>query len=323
MSHNVASGQNACRTAAIFEVKDEIPAIVRWMKKGGAQTLKLTHKLKHGVYKIFNKLGLQSLLAALASIIASIRVGKLCRVSYEGEWVQRFPSCTLVEPRLTLWTPKQIETHNFDLWFHQYLPSEGDTIIDVGAGTGWETLLFSRSVGVSGRVISIEAHPRTFRCLSKMCEKNRLENVTLIQAAVADQEREIQLSDSDEHEGNSIIKVDSGVRVAGTTLDNIFRSLGLSRVDFLKMNIEGAERLALSGMVEVAHKAKNVCISCHDFLADEGGPNELRTKADVISFLKQNGFAVLLRESDGRCTVRDYVYGLNQKLLSNNKVYSD
>ena len=104
--------------------------------------------------------------------------------------------------------------------------------------------------------------------------------------------------------------------MAGTTLDYIFRSLGLSRVDFLKMNIEGAERLALSGMGEMAQKTKNVCISCHDFLANEGGPNELRTKADVIPFLKQNGFAVLLRESDGRCNVRDYVYGLNEKLLS-------
>jgi FkbM family methyltransferase len=195
--------------------------------------------------------------------------------------------------------------------------------VDVGAGTGWETLFFSRRVGRSGRVISIEAHPRIFCCLSKMCEENRLENVTLVQAAVMDQEREVQLSDFDQYEGNRIIAVGSGIRVAGTTLDYIFRSLGLSRVDFLRMNIEGAERLALSSMGEMAQKTKNVCISCHDFLANEGGANELRTKADVISFLKQNGFAVLLRESDGRCTFRDCVYGLNEKVLTNNKAHSD
>jgi FkbM family methyltransferase len=189
--------------------------------------------------------------------------------------------------------------------------------VDVGAGSGWETLFFSRSVGASGRVISIEAHPRTFGCLSKMCQKNRLENVTLIQAAVGDQEREVQISDSDDIEANNIIGVNSGVRVVGTTLDKIYRSLGLSRVSFLKMNIEGAEKLALSGMGEVARNTKHVCISCHDFLADEGRPNWLRTKADVIPFLKQNGFAVLLRESDGRCNVRDCVYGLNQELLNN------
>ena len=116
---------------------------------------------------------------------------------------------------------------------------------------------------------------------------------------------------------------DSGIRVAGMTLDYIFRSQGLSQVDLLKMNIEGAERLALSGMGEMARKTKNVCISCHDFLADLGGPNELRTKADVISYLKQNGFTVVLRESDGRCNVRDYVYGLNTKLLADSQAYAD
>jgi FkbM family methyltransferase len=273
-------------------------------------------KLKHSLYRLLNRSGLRFILGASAATIATVRVGKLCKVSYEGEWVQRFPSCTLVEPRLTLWTPKQIERHTSHLFMYQYFPREGDTVVDVGAGTGWETLFFSRSVGVSGRVISIEAHPRVFRCLSKMRAENRLENVTLVQAAVADQEGEVQLGDSPEHEANSIVGVVSGIRVPCTTLDYILQSLELSRVDFLKMNIEGAERLALSGMGKIARKTKNVCIACHDFLADEGGPNELRTKADVVAFLKQNGFVVSIRESEGDF-LRNYVYGLNERLLTN------
>jgi FkbM family methyltransferase len=288
-------------------------------RKRVGQTLKMRKKLKHSLYKLLNRSGLRFILTASAATIATIRVGKLCKVSYEGEWIQRFPSRTLVEPRLSLWTPKQIERLTSDLFMYQYLPREGDTIVDVGAGTGWETLLFSRSVGMSGRVISIEAHPRVFRCLSKMRAENRLENVTLVQAAVADQEGEVQLSDSPEHEANSIIGVASGIRVACTRLDYIFRSLELSRVDFLKMNIEGAERLALSGMGEMVRKTKNVCIACHDFLANEGGPDELRTKADVIAFLKQNGFVVSLRESEGDF-LRNYVYGLNEKFTNHKAI---
>jgi len=272
----------------------------------------MRNQLKHTLYKLLNRSGLRFILKALAATMATIRVGKLCKVSYEGEWVQRFPSCTLVEPRLTLYTPKQIEGMTSYYFLYQYLPKEGDTIVDVGAGTGWETLLFSRRVGVSGRVISIEAHPIVFRCLSRMRKENRLENVTLVEAAVADKEGEVQLSDSTEHEGNSIIGSVSGIRVPCTTLDYIFRSHKLSRVDFLKMNIEGAERLALPGMGEMLRKTKNVCIGCHDFLADEGGPDELRTKAEVIAFLKQNGFVVSLRESEGDF-MRNYVYGLNEK----------
>ena len=165
---------------------------------------------------------------------------------------------------------------------------------------------------MSGRVISVEAHPKVFRCLSKMCAANGLENVTLVQAAVADRESELQIADSQEHEGNSIIGTASGLRVPCTTLDFLFGSLGLLRVDLLKMNIEGAERLALAGMKEMVKKTRNICISCHDFLADGGGPNELRTKSDVVAFLQQNGFVVSLRESDGRCNVRDFVYGFSQ-----------
>ena len=272
------------------------------------------------MYKLLNRAGFRSILTVSAATFASVRLGRLCTVSYDGEWVHRFPSCTLVEPRLTLWTPEQIERQTSDVFLHRFAPRKGDTIVDVGAGAGWETLFFSRSVGTSGRVISIEAHPRVFRCLSKMRAENRLDNVTLIQAAVADHVGEVQLSDALEHEESSIITGDvSGIRVVCTTLDSIFQSLELRQVDFLKMNIEGAERLALPGMGAMLQKTKNICISCHDFLADEGGPNAFRTKAEVIAFLKQNGFVISLRESDGRCNVRDYVYGVNEKLLASQK----
>jgi FkbM family methyltransferase len=274
-------------------------------------------ELKKSAYKLLNRAGFRSILTVSAATYASVRLGKLCSVSYDGEWVQRFPSCTLVEPTLTLWTPEQIERQTSDVFLHRYLPRAGDTIVDVGAGTGWETLFFSRSVGTLGRVISIEAHPRVFRCLSKMRAENRLDNVTLIQAAVADHDGEVQIGDSLEYEENSIIGEVSGVPVLCTTLDSIFKSLELKQVDFLKMNIEGAERLALPGMGAMLPRTRNICVSCHDFLADEGGASTFRTKAEVIAFLKQNGFVISLRESDGRCNVRDYVYGRNENLLSN------
>ena len=91
-------------------------------RKRPGQTLKMRKKLKHSLYKLLNRSGLRFILTAWAAIIATIRVGKLCKVSYEGEWVQRFPSCTLVEPRLTLYTPKQIEGMTSYYFMYQYLP---------------------------------------------------------------------------------------------------------------------------------------------------------------------------------------------------------
>jgi len=273
-------------------------------------------KLKLRVYRALNSRGLRFILAAMAAIYATVRVRKLCKVSYEGDWVQRFPSGTLVEPRLTLLTLRQIEESSRDLWMYQYVPVEGDIVVDVGAGTGWETLVFSRRVGKSGRIISIEAHPRVFSCLSKMCAVNQLENVTLIQAAILDCERQVLITNFEDHLGNRIIGVDSGRSIMGTTLDQIFGSLQLSRVDLLRMNVEGAEKYALVGMREMIRKTRYVCISCHDFAANEGYPDEMRTKAEVIAFLEQNDFTVLVRESDPRLSVRDYVYGLNRKFVA-------
>src|SRR6188768_4047800 len=61
-----------------------------------SKPLKMRNQLKHTLYKLLNRPGLRFILKALAATMATVRVGKLCKVSYEGEWVQRFPSCTLI-----------------------------------------------------------------------------------------------------------------------------------------------------------------------------------------------------------------------------------
>lgn len=303
----------ACLGMSLFGHRER--EILRKKTARIGEAVEAIRKIKLRAYRAFNRRGLRFILALFASLHASVRVRRLCKVSHKGDWVQRFPSGTLVEPRLTLLTLRQIEDLSRDLWMYQHRPAEGETVLDVGAGTGWETLVFSRHVGKSGRVVSIEAHPRVFSCLSKMCQANELENVVLIHAAITDLQCKVLISDSEDHLGHRIVRVDSGISVAGTTLDQVFRSLQLSLVDLLKMNIEGAERYALDGMREMIQKTKYVCISCHDFVADEGGPEEMRTKARVIAFLKQNDFDVVLRKSDTRLNVRDYVYGINRKVL--------
>ena len=48
---------------------------------------------------------------------------------------------------------------SLDYWTHVYRPQPGDTVIDVGAGIGIDTLALSPLVGSTGRIYSIEAHP--------------------------------------------------------------------------------------------------------------------------------------------------------------------
>jgi FkbM family methyltransferase len=115
--------------------------------------------------------------------------------------------------------------------------------------------------------VAIEAHPLMFRCLQEVCRLNGLSNVTALHAAVAATDHEVLISDSSNYQANTTL-TERGVPVPGRVLDSIGASLGIERIDLLKMNIEGAERAALEGMVRTIEMTRNVAIGCHDVLAD-------------------------------------------------------
>jgi FkbM family methyltransferase len=268
-------------------------------------------KVKFAVYNALDTSGGRFVLASLAAGYATVRTGRLCSVSYDGAWIQKFPTGTIVEPRLTLYTLDEVEGSSRDFWMYAYEPAKGDTVVDVGAGTGWDTLAFSRKVGPGGRVIAIEAHPKTFACLERMCKENRLRNVTLIHAALMDRVCDVHISDAVDHLGNRTVAINEGVSVPGVTLDGICKAFALPRIDLLKMNIEGAEKYAVEGMTEALRAIRHVCISCHDFAAAELGCPELRTKSQIVSFLRERNFVLQSREKDPRASVRDFVYASN------------
>jgi 3-dehydroquinate dehydratase len=85
------------------------------------------------------------------------------------------------------------------------------------------------------------------------------------------------------------------------TLDNILEELGVTRVDFIKMDIEGAEIQALEGM-ERTLKENDVRLVIAAYHEVDGKP----TWKTIVPWLKQMGFRVRVRESyvyaDKHCT---------------------
>ena len=71
---------------------------------------------------------------------------------------------------------------------------------------------------------------------------------------------------------------------------------GIERIDFLKMNIEGAERRALPGCEKALRRARYVCIAAHDFRAARGEGEEFRTLDFVKDFVTGGG----IRDHDAR-----------------------
>jgi FkbM family methyltransferase len=194
-------------------------------------------------------------------------------------------------------------------WFFRYHPRPGDTIVDVGAGDGLDSMVFSKAVGPSGKVLAIEAHPATFVLLEQTCRLNDLANVVASQYAVMNEPGTVSIAEEGSHRDfySVVGRTRQSARaheVPATTLDALIREHGLARVDFLKMNIEGAERYALPGAVEALERTRHVCIACHDFIAN--GTPELATKAFVVEFLEDQGFEVVLRDEHPLPWVRDH-----------------
>lgn len=210
---------------------------------------------------------------------------------------------------------EQLDAFAQSVFFWGYRPRAGDVIVDVGAGVGEEALTFSRAVGEHGHVISIEAHPETFRCLEKLVQYNRLGNVTAIQQAVSEPSCEWATIEDGQQYLRNRLGGSRGIPVAATTIDGIHQKLGLGRIHFLKMNIEGAERFAIRGMAKTLCETEALCVCCHDFLAEAGEEDGLRTKRTVREFQEQSGFRVVQRlEPNLAPYARDQVWGYNEQL---------
>lgn len=262
-----------------------------------------------------DKPGRRALLVVPASAWVSVANRAPCLVRWQdGAWIHHYRGAKIPHASLGRAAPPRILTAEArDIFLHGYTPRRGDTVFDVGAGIGAETLLFSRLVGPSGRVVSLEAHPGTYERLARLCAVNRLANVTAVQAAASNAEGEALISDFDHHLQNTIVGAEAGISVRACRIDTLAHELGITRIDLLKMNIEGAERLAVEGLARIIGAIRNVCISCHDFLADEGGSEQLRTKAAVRAFLEANGFRVTTRADAPEPWTRDYLYGTNAR----------
>ncbi len=258
------------------------------------------------------------LLAALYNIAAAKSTGGKLSVFYDqGYWFfqcngMRFAGSDRFD--FHRWhidnLPQRVELLEKDHagWCHLYHPKPGDIIVDAGAEIGSDTLLFARAVGASGRVIAIEAHPRTFSRLVATLRANRLTNATAIHAAIADKGGELRITTDEGMESNFLTEDGEGSLVRADTLDNLLREFQFPRIDLLKMNIEGAEQLAIRGMDETIARTKHVVIACHDFLATQKDKDWFRTREAVRSYLEGHHFEVVQR-TDVPAYAADHLHG--------------
>jgi FkbM family methyltransferase len=202
------------------------------------------------------------------------------------------------EPQETLLLPALLRT--------------GDTCVDVGAHWGYFSLLASARVGPSGRVLAVEADPRVFAILERTVELNPELTVEALQVAAAAEPGTLVLNGYDERGDNwgiSSIAVPQGgaaFEVTAEPLDNLFEQRGVGEVGLLKMDIEGAEVLALRGCERSLRerRIRNLLLELH--------PPQIAalnsTVHEVIERLRAHGYHLWAVDHSLRAS-RDTAYG--------------
>ena len=77
------------------------------------------------------------------------------------------------------------------------------------------------------------------------------------------------------------------MQVAGLSLDELVELENVQHIDFLKMNIEGAETMAIRRMDRTLRITRALCIACQDFRADAGEGEFFRTRQLILDCVKR------------------------------------
>jgi len=138
----------------------------------------------------------------------------------------------------------------------------GNNVLDIGANIGYFSLIFAKLVGNNGRVYAFEPEPENFRILKKNLEINHYNNTMAIQKAISDKNHTIKLFLGENTSTHSIYQsseTSAFIDIESIKLDD-FSDIQNKRIDFIKIDIEGAEIDAFKGMKNVLQKNSQVTI---------------------------------------------------------------
>jgi len=171
----------------------------------------------------------------------------------------------------------------------------GMVVIDVGAHHGFYTLLASKKVGPAGRVLAFEPSPREKKKLLRHLRLNQCSNVKIWDCALgrAAGNADLFIINGTQTGCNSLRPPNAmqptktlPVRVA--RLDECLEREGIEHVDFIKMDVEGAEIEVLNGATRLLDRRPRPVLVC-EVQDIRTAPWGYRAKA-IIDFLSQRGF---------------------------------
>ena len=186
----------------------------------------------------------------------------------------------------------------------------GMTVLDIGAHHGFYSMLASKKVDDGGRVIAFEPSPREREKLARHLAWNSCGNVRVEETALGETEgrADFFVVASKETGCNSLRQPQTKhptrtLQVQVKRLDDYLRTSQVERVDFIKLDVEGAELSVLKGAGEILECRPRPILLCE--------VQDLRTKAwgysalEIIKFLASRGYGWFMLLEDGSLRMVD------------------
>ena len=164
-------------------------------------------------------------------------------------------------------------------------------IIDCGANMGLSVYFFAKTFP-GARIMAFEPEEEIYNILEKNVQTQGLHNVALYKKAVWDEKTTLSFY-SDKGMGGSVVNVykkQEPKKIETVVLADYL----VSKVDFLKLDIEGAEYRVLKNCGPLLRNVQNLFVEYHSFV------NEEQHLDDLLKLLKEAGFRYHLRQSFSR-----------------------
>lgn len=215
-----------------------------------------------------------------------------------GVRLRLYPYKNVCERRL-LFTPQYFDADELKILASRI--KDGFTFIDVGSNVGWYALYLAREAGpaVSTRILAVEPQPEIFDRLIYNIRQNPSCTIKAVDCAIADKTGELTLFLDPLNRGEASLKIvnssqTDAIRVPAVTLLDLLNREGLTRIDAIKLDVEGAEDLVLGpffrdapaslypSMFIVANVPERWQVDVVELLTSKGYRQILETKMNVV-----------------------------------------
>lgn len=163
---------------------------------------------------------------------------------------------------------------DFNYYQHFYKVKKGDVILDAGANCGHLSIFFSKLIGNEGVVYAFEPDNFNIKRIHNNIELNKdmSPNIKIVDLLLWNENKLVDFYESGTVGSSAIWMPDANkcVKKEAVRIDDWVQNNNITKLDFIKMDIEGAEIEALDGCIQtIQNLAPNFAIASYHFVNGE------------------------------------------------------